>query len=100
MAPSWPIRTGRKGTSLAIQWLRLCTCKAVDTGLIPAWGTKIQHAMKHGHTHTENRQERQKDKRFPKSGRAEALGSAFQGLTFFLGTNFLFPTQGITQQVR
>ena len=35
-----PIRT-----SLATQWLRLCTSSAKDTGLIPGQGTKIPHAM-------------------------------------------------------
>ena len=36
------------GTSLAVQWLRLHTSTAVGTGLIPGWGTKIPHAMRHG----------------------------------------------------
>ena len=30
-----------KGTSLAVQWLRLCTSTAGDVSLIPGGGTKI-----------------------------------------------------------
>ena len=30
-----------KGTSLAVQWLRLCTSNALGTGSIPGQGTKI-----------------------------------------------------------
>ena len=33
------------GTSLVVQWLRLCTFIAGDVGLIPGQGTKIPHAM-------------------------------------------------------
>ena len=33
------------GTSLVLQWLRLCICKAGGTGSIPAQGTKIPHAV-------------------------------------------------------
>ena len=32
------------GTSLVVQWLRLCASNAGGTGLIPGWGTKIPHA--------------------------------------------------------
>ena len=32
------------GTSLVVQWLRLCACNAGDVGSIPGWGTKIPHA--------------------------------------------------------
>lgn len=34
-----------QGTSLAVQWLRLCASNAGDSSLIPAWGLKILHAM-------------------------------------------------------
>ena len=37
-------------TSLAVQWLRLHTFKAV--GSIPGQGTKIQHAMRRGQKQT------------------------------------------------
>ena len=37
-----------KGTSLAVQWLRLCLYNAGGTGLIPVWGTKILHASWQG----------------------------------------------------
>ena len=33
-----------RGTSLAVQWLRLCISTAGDTGSISGWGTKIPHA--------------------------------------------------------
>ena len=33
--------------SLVVQWLRLCTPNAGDTGSIPGWGTKIPHAIGH-----------------------------------------------------
>lgn len=39
------------GTSLAIQWLRLCTSNVRGLALIPGWGTKISFAMWYGHTH-------------------------------------------------
>ena len=32
------------GTSLTIQWLRLCASNTGSTGLIPSLGTKIPHA--------------------------------------------------------
>ena len=32
------------GTSLAVQWLRLCASDTGGVGLIPGWGTKIPHA--------------------------------------------------------
>ena len=35
-----------QGTSLAIQWLRLCTSTAECVSLICGWGTKIPHAMR------------------------------------------------------
>ena len=33
------------GTSLAVQWLRLCTSTAGGSGSIPGWGTRIPHAV-------------------------------------------------------
>ena len=33
------------GTSLAIQWLTLCSSSAQSVGLIPGQGTKIPHAI-------------------------------------------------------
>ena len=35
------------GTSLVVQWLRVCTCNAWGIGLIPGQGTKISHATWH-----------------------------------------------------
>ena len=36
------------GTSLAVQWLRLCTSTAGGMGSIPDRGTKIPYALWHG----------------------------------------------------
>ena len=36
------------GTSLVVQWLKLHDFNAGDMGLIPGWGTKIPHAVRHG----------------------------------------------------
>jgi len=35
------------GTSLAVQWLRLCTPRAGDMGMMPGHRTKNPHATKH-----------------------------------------------------
>ena len=35
------------GTSLVVQWLRLCADNAGGVGLIPGQGIKIPHAMQH-----------------------------------------------------
>ena len=32
------------GTSLVVQWLRICNSNAEDTDLLPSQGTKILHA--------------------------------------------------------
>ena len=37
------LRDGQTGTSLEVQWLRLCASYAGSTGLIPGCGTKIPH---------------------------------------------------------
>ena len=42
------------GTSLAVQWLRLCALSAVGTGSIPGWGTKIPNAAQHGQNKNKN----------------------------------------------
>lgn len=39
------------GTSLAVQWLRLCRPNAGGTGLIPGQGTKNPHATWRGLKH-------------------------------------------------
>ena len=36
------------GTSLAVQWLRLCTSTTGGVGSIPSRGTKIPHATQRG----------------------------------------------------
>ena len=35
------------GTSLTVQWLRLCVSGARGTGSITGWGTKIPHTVWH-----------------------------------------------------
>ena len=39
-----------QGTSLAIQWLRLCASTAECVSSICGWGTNIPHAMQHSQT--------------------------------------------------
>ena len=39
-----PYKNQLVGTSLVVQWLRLCAPNAGDTGLNPDGGTKIPHA--------------------------------------------------------
>ena len=41
-------RNNRRGTSLAVQWLRLRAPNAGGMGWIPGQGTKIPHATQHG----------------------------------------------------
>ena len=52
MSPSQIPKTSQKEihgeTSLAVQWLRLCTCTAEGAGSIPGWGTKILPAARCG----------------------------------------------------
>ena len=36
------------GTFLAVQWLGLHASTAGGVGLIPSWGTKTPHVMRHG----------------------------------------------------
>ena len=45
-----------KGTSLFVQWLRLHTCPARGTGLIPGRGTKIPYAVWHSKTKQKHNQ--------------------------------------------
>ena len=40
------------GIFLVVQWLRLCASTAGGVGLIPSWGTKILHVMRHGYIYT------------------------------------------------
>ena len=42
------LRLDQGGTSLAVQWLRLCTSNGVGRGSILGSGTRIPHAMMHG----------------------------------------------------
>ena len=45
-----------KGTSLVVQWLRLCTFRAGDEGSIPGQGTRVLHAGPHGQNEKTNQQ--------------------------------------------
>ena len=36
------------GTSLVVQWLRLCDSNAGSAGSIPGWGSKILHVLQCG----------------------------------------------------
>ena len=72
---SLPIKARILGTSLVVQWLRLCTSNAGDTALIPGWGTKIPHATA---------------KRFFKSQRP-CLGPKASDSLFFLHLPSLWP---------
>ena len=42
------LQSSKKGTSLVVQWLRLCVSNARGVGLIPGQGTKIPHAIQCG----------------------------------------------------
>ena len=56
----------KTGTSLQVQWLKLCASNAGDLCLISGWGTKIPHAWWHsqGKKKKEKKKEREK-KRMP-----------------------------------
>ena len=47
-----------RGTSLAIQWLKLLTTISGGTGSIPGWGTKILHAAWCGQKKKEKRKKK------------------------------------------
>ena len=44
----YSLKSWRQGTSLVVQWLRLCASHAGGMGLIPGQGTKIMHAVQCG----------------------------------------------------
>ena len=56
------------GTSLAIQWLRLCTPHAGSTGSIPSQGMKIP-TCPHAARHSQKKKEK-KERKMPKVYRA------------------------------
>ena len=43
-SPRGLFKNAHCGTSLAVQWLRLCPSTAGGMGSIPGWGTKMPHA--------------------------------------------------------
>ena len=49
------LKSGYAGTSLAVQWLRLCASTVAGMGSIPGQGTKIPRAM-HVHGQKTNKQ--------------------------------------------
>ena len=48
---------GTMGTSLAVQWLRLCASSAGGMGSIPGQGTKIPHATQRGKKTEKNKEQ-------------------------------------------
>ena len=46
--------SSKRGTSLVVQWLRLCASDARGTGLIPGQGTKISRAIQCGQNNNNN----------------------------------------------
>ena len=63
VGPAWItsvlLREVWTGTSLVVQWLRLCTSTAGGMGSIPGRGTKIPHATWHG---LKKKKERKREK--------------------------------------
>ena len=57
---AWALQQNKKGrgTSLATQWLKLHASAAWGTGSIPARGTKIPQALRHG----QKKKEREREK--------------------------------------
>ena len=51
----WCVNKLNVGTSLEVQWLRLCTSIAGDSGLIPGQETKIPHAVWCGQNKTKQK---------------------------------------------
>ena len=43
------------GTSLVVQWLRICASTAGGMGSIPGWGTKIPHAAQSSQKQTKKK---------------------------------------------
>ena len=43
----------KKGTLLAVQWLRIHAPNAEGTSSIPSWGTKIPHVAQHSQINKE-----------------------------------------------
>ena len=53
--PSRATRSHRRGTSLVVQLLTLCTSTAQGVGSIPGWGTKTPHVTGHGQKIKQNK---------------------------------------------
>ena len=49
------------GTSLAVQWLRLCVSTAGGMGSIPGWGPKIPHAAQRGQRKKKTKKKKKND---------------------------------------
>ena len=50
-----PIKGGQTGTSLVVQWLRICLLMQGDTGSIPGLGTNSPHVTEQLSPHTTTR---------------------------------------------
>ena len=70
------IKMWRKGTSLVVQWLRLCTPNAGGLGSIPGWGTSshMTQQKKIPHVASKNQHSQiNKNKCFEKCGQSVAF---------------------------
>ena len=60
---SIPLKERVYGTSLVLQWLRLCAPSVGATGLSPAQGTNILYAIWHSHKKKKKKREREKERK-------------------------------------
>ena len=68
------LRKKERGTSLVVQWLRLCTYNAGCTGSVPDWGTKIPHASGHGQKKKKKKKKKKKEEELDISIRKTIVG--------------------------
>ena len=47
-------KSTHQGTSLVVQWFRLCAPAPAGMGLIPGWGTKTPHDTEQGQKKKKN----------------------------------------------
>ena len=84
--------TAVHGTSLVVQWLRLCTPNAGDTGSSPDWGTKIPHPTWYGLKKRKKSRSAEKlvrtDPPYPRS--SDSVGPQWEESEFFIITSHSF----------
>ena len=78
------LRKKERGTSLVVQWLRLCTYDPGYTGSIPDWGTKIPQASGHG-------KKKKKDKKKEEEKEEEELDIRLRKTIVICNTSVLQP---------